>query len=88
MISEIITEIIQGMEKNPSTIEAGLSFFSATRHLERIADHATNIKNQERMTRLAGSIDRAISLYDALPFEKYPTHDGALDFQLARFPDL
>ena len=24
-------------------VEAGLSLFSATRHLERIADHATNI---------------------------------------------
>src|SRR5262249_20407906 len=41
--SEIIDEIIKGMEKNPASIEAGLSFFSATRHLERIADHATNI---------------------------------------------
>jgi phosphate transport system protein len=31
------------MRKNPERIEAGLSLFSATRHLERIADHATNI---------------------------------------------
>jgi len=40
---EIIDELIQMMRKNPERIEAGLSLFSATRHLERIADHATNI---------------------------------------------
>ena len=31
------------MKKSPEMVEPGLSFFSATRHLERIADHATNI---------------------------------------------
>jgi phosphate transport system protein len=41
--TEIIEEIVQLMRKNPDRIEAGLSLFSATRHLERIADHATNI---------------------------------------------
>jgi phosphate transport system protein len=40
---EIIDELVQMMRKNPDRIEAGLSLFSATRHLERIADHATNI---------------------------------------------
>jgi phosphate transport system protein len=40
---EIIEELIHAMERTPSMVEAGLSFFSATRHLERIADHATNI---------------------------------------------
>jgi phosphate transport system protein len=40
---EIIHEIIRGMQKSPDLIDAGLSMFSATRHLERIADHATNI---------------------------------------------
>ncbi|MFQ3592326.1 MAG: phosphate signaling complex protein PhoU [Gemmataceae bacterium] len=40
---EIITELIEGMQKTPASTEAGLSLFSATRHLERIADHATNI---------------------------------------------
>lgn len=40
---EIIEELVISMKNDPSTIEAGLSFFSATRHLERIADHATNI---------------------------------------------
>jgi phosphate transport system protein len=31
------------MKTGPDAIEPGLSLFSATRHLERIADHATNI---------------------------------------------
>ena len=41
--AEIIQELIGMMQKNPELIEPGLSLFSATRHLERIADHATNI---------------------------------------------
>jgi phosphate transport system protein len=40
---EIIQEIMQTMQRSADLIEAGLSLFSATRHLERIADHATNI---------------------------------------------
>ena len=41
--SDIIEEIIESMKRSPEMVEPGLSFFSATRHLERIADHATNI---------------------------------------------
>jgi phosphate transport system protein len=41
--SAIIEELIVTMRKAPEMVEPGLSFFSATRHLERIADHATNI---------------------------------------------
>jgi phosphate transport system protein len=41
--AEIIEEIVEEMKASPSLIEAGLSMFSAVRHLERIADHATNI---------------------------------------------
>lgn len=40
---QIITDLVQTMKRVPELIEAGLSLFSATRHLERIADHATNI---------------------------------------------
>ena len=40
---EIIEELIAAMRSDPDLIEPGLSMFSATRHLERIADHATNI---------------------------------------------
>src|SRR5947209_11939330 len=41
--NEIIQELIEMMRESPAKVEAGLSLFSATRHLERIADHATNI---------------------------------------------
>jgi len=40
---EIIDELIQKMTAAPGQAEASISLFSATRHLERIADHATNI---------------------------------------------
>jgi phosphate transport system protein len=41
--AEIIQELIGMMGAAPERIEPGLSLFSAIRHLERIADHATNI---------------------------------------------
>jgi phosphate transport system protein len=41
--NEIIQDLIRSMKASPTMVEAGLSLFSATRHLERIADHATNI---------------------------------------------
>jgi phosphate transport system protein len=41
--TEIIEELIETMQKSPELVEPGLSMFSAVRHLERIADHATNI---------------------------------------------
>jgi phosphate transport system protein len=40
---EMIQELIAMMQKSPELVEPGLSMFSAVRHLERIADHATNI---------------------------------------------
>jgi phosphate transport system protein len=41
--SDIIEELIRVMQQSPELVEPGLSMFSAVRHLERIADHATNI---------------------------------------------
>ena len=41
--SAIIDDLVQVMGQSPEMVEPGLSLFSATRHLERIADHATNI---------------------------------------------
>jgi glyoxylase-like metal-dependent hydrolase (beta-lactamase superfamily II) len=38
------------------------------------ADHAANIKAQERMIQLAGSVDRVVPGHDALQFQKFPTH--------------
>jgi phosphate transport system protein len=40
---DIIEELIQTMQSSPDMVKPALSLFSATRHLERIADHATNI---------------------------------------------
>lgn len=40
---EIIDELMARMKVSPDAIEPNLSLFSAVRHLERIADHATNI---------------------------------------------
>ncbi|MBI3408338.1 MAG: phosphate signaling complex protein PhoU [Planctomycetes bacterium] len=40
---EIIDFVSQFMKKSPENVDGGLQLFSAARHLERIADHATNI---------------------------------------------
>jgi phosphate transport system protein len=40
---EIIAELIGHMQRSPELVPAFMSFFSAVRQLERIADHATNI---------------------------------------------
>ena len=40
---ELIEEVHQVMRSRSDLVESALYFFSATRHIERIADHATNI---------------------------------------------
>ncbi len=40
---EIIDEICQAMHDSPDLIEQAMHLFSASRHVERVADHATNI---------------------------------------------
>jgi phosphate transport system protein len=40
---ELIRDLIADMKTSPDKVESGLALFSAVRHLERIADHATNI---------------------------------------------
>jgi phosphate transport system protein len=40
---EIIDQVSEQMKSAPAQVEPGLQLFSAARHLERIADHATNI---------------------------------------------
>jgi phosphate transport system protein len=40
---EIIEEILTRMKESPALIEPLLHLFSASRHVERVADHATNI---------------------------------------------
>lgn len=39
----IFEQLLAGMEKDPGRVSPNLYFILATRHLERIADHATNI---------------------------------------------
>ena len=40
---EIIGELLQMMKRSPDLVEPALQLFSASRHVERVADHATNI---------------------------------------------
>lgn len=40
---EIIYDLMATMQHHPELIEPAMSLFSATRHIERVADHATNI---------------------------------------------
>lgn len=39
----VIDELHEVMRRCPDSVEAAVHFFSASRHIERIADHATNI---------------------------------------------
>jgi phosphate transport system protein len=39
----IFEKLLQSMTREPALVSPGLQFILATRHLERIADHATNI---------------------------------------------
>jgi phosphate transport system protein len=41
--ADIIQELMGLMKRSPESVEPALSLFSAVRHVERIADHATNI---------------------------------------------
>ena len=41
--SELIDEVVAVLKKRPELIEPGLHLFSVIRHIERVADHATNI---------------------------------------------
>ena len=40
---ELILHAINEMKRSPERVEAGVALFSIVRHVERIADHATNI---------------------------------------------
>ena len=41
--AEIISELHDVMRSSQDLVEPALHLFSATRHIERVADHATNI---------------------------------------------
>ncbi|HVK07177.1 MAG TPA: phosphate signaling complex protein PhoU [Gemmataceae bacterium] len=40
---ELIADVAAGMKKSPDAVDPGLVLYAVTRHVERIADHATNI---------------------------------------------
>jgi phosphate transport system protein len=40
---QAVGELVAAMKSSPDAVEAGLSLFSVVCHLERVADHATNI---------------------------------------------
>ncbi|MCA9085979.1 MAG: phosphate signaling complex protein PhoU [Planctomycetaceae bacterium] len=40
---ELLNEVRQTMMKDPQLVDPGMHLFSAIRHIERVADHATNI---------------------------------------------
>ncbi|HTI51653.1 MAG TPA: phosphate signaling complex protein PhoU [Planctomycetaceae bacterium] len=40
---EIIDELLVIMKRSPDLVEPAMQLFSASRHIERVADHATNI---------------------------------------------
>jgi phosphate transport system protein len=41
--SQLIDEVVVMMKERPDLVEPGLHLFSVIRHVERVADHATNI---------------------------------------------
>jgi phosphate transport system protein len=43
MNREIINELVETMKRSPDLIDPAMHLFSASRHIERVADHATNI---------------------------------------------
>lgn len=43
MNRQIINELMALIKLNPEQVEAAINLFSASRHIERVADHATNI---------------------------------------------
>ncbi len=44
--AELIAGLVEVMKQTPEWVEPGLSLFSVVRHLERVADHATNIAEE------------------------------------------
>jgi phosphate transport system protein len=40
---DVIDDLYATVRANPDLVEAAMHYFSASRHVERIADHATNI---------------------------------------------
>ncbi len=63
---QVIDDLKQFLQKNIGEIEPALQFFSASRHIERIGDHATNIA-EDVIYLVEGEIAR--HRQDTAPFE-------------------
>ena len=61
---EIIEELIVQMKKFPETIESGIHLISASKHIERVADHASNIA-EDVIYLVEGNIVRHRHQHDA-----------------------
>ena len=76
---EVIRELIEQMRTGPERIEPSLSLFSASRHLERVADHATNIA-KETVYVVDGEIIRHRKKFpDRMPGEPAEARFGSVD---------
>lgn len=76
---EVIRELIEQMQSSPERIEPLLSLFSACRHLERVADHATNVA-KEAVYMVEGAIIRHQKKFpDRVPGEPAEARFGAAD---------
>ena len=84
MNREVIRELIEQMRSDPGKIEPSLSLFSASRHLERVADHATNIA-EEAVYMVEGAIIRHQRKFpDRVPGEPAETRFGVVGHERAR----
>jgi phosphate transport system protein len=62
---QVIADLHSLIEANPSDIEPAFHFYSASRHVERIADHATNI-SEDVIYLVDGEIAR--HRHDGIPY--------------------
>ncbi len=69
---EVIAELYQVMRTRPELIEPALHCFSMARHIERIADHATNIA-EDVIYLVKGDITRHRHLGPLFPRDAAPT---------------
>lgn len=84
---EVIRELIEQMRTSPEKIEPALSLFSASRHLERVADHATNIA-EEAVYMVEGAIIRHQKKFpDRVPGEPAETRFGSVYEGRVRVPE-
>lgn len=73
MNKEIIDGLVDTMKQSPELVEPAMHLFSASRHIERVADHATNIA-EDVIYLVEGAIVR--HGYDDSLTHSSPTGDG------------